>query len=585
MTGCATKRRILPHAENVLSPGVKISADTPNGRVEILAGSGAERVVTMVAIGFHLGCLSRMKKRPNRARAFIFTDHPKFRFPSSNVAAWAVVGAASLYGCYLRSVDLAPDSLWLDDVWVAVLSRAPSLRDFLAHGSSSPPFFNAVVTLCIWLLPGRELAAQIFPFVCANLAIALTAFAAYRVSRRAWAGAAAAVIVACHPAAIEYSARVKQYSSDMLVAAAHVAGFCLLTDRPGVRSLWIYTLAAAGCLLLSTTSLFLVAAFFPFAMAALACRGVAVRHIAAASAAMLTTMVLVFYGVLRPGINAALREYWAPYYLPVDSASAFTRFAQIVLAEWVARILHGFAAGGREYWVVAAGTTVVALGAFSLIITPGRRYYLLANFILLLGILFASATRRFPLGTGRVDLFVVPLIAILVGAGVAFVVHAKYIAARILGAAAVAIFTLLKFPAPRVPAYPIQNSSPLVEMLGREKTADDGLLVNVHGTFALGYYSPWRPRFVADGSLGTGFHILPETTRVYVVGEQPDDPRTSVELAASARPARIFLLAVHPPESFRDKVEGHLAAAGWRLTRREQRPGADLFEFAAEAPR
>ena len=34
--------------------------------------------------------------------------------------------------------------------------------ELLIHGSSSPPLFNAIVTLCIWLLPGRELSAQIF---------------------------------------------------------------------------------------------------------------------------------------------------------------------------------------------------------------------------------------------------------------------------------------------------------------------------------------------------------------------------------------------------------------------------------------
>src|SRR5687768_986428 len=125
----------------------------------------------------------------------------KLRFPSSNATACAVVATAILYGWYLRSVDLGPVSLWLDDAWVAVLSRAPTVHEFLSHGSSSPPLFNAIVTLCIWLLPGREVAAQIFPFACAILGIGLTAFAAYLVSGRAWAAAIAAVIVACHPVA------------------------------------------------------------------------------------------------------------------------------------------------------------------------------------------------------------------------------------------------------------------------------------------------------------------------------------------------------------------------------------------------
>jgi hypothetical protein len=501
-----------------------------------------------------------------------------------DAVAWAVVAAALAYGWYLRSVDLGPGSLWLDDAWVAVLSRAPSIRDFVIHGSSSPPLFNAIVTLCIWLLPDRELSAQIFPFACANLAIVATAFAAYLVTRRAWAGAIAAIVVACHPGAIEYAARVKQYSSDMLVASAHLVGFCLLTDRPSARSLWIYTLAASACLLLSTTSLFVAAAFFPFAVVGLSRRGVGVRHVGGATAVMLAALLLVFYGIVRPGTNSALREFWAPNYLPSDSASAFSRSVQTLLADWIAQCLHGFASAQRESWVVAAGAAIVTIATLSLIVTPGRRTYVLANFGLLVGILLASASRRFPLGTGRVDLFLVPVLAVLVGAGVAVVGQVKQFAPRILWTAAVAGFVLLKFPVPRTPAYPVQVSSPLVAFLGQEKKSDDVLLVNVHGTFALGYYSPWPPSFVADASLGTGFHVVPQTPGVHVIGEQPDDPRNSVARAISAHPARIFLLTVHAPGSLPQEVDRHLANAGWRVMRQRHRPGADLFVYGTDAP-
>jgi hypothetical protein len=505
------------------------------------------------------------------------------RFLSSNAAAWAVVVAAVVYGGYLRSINLAPGSLWLDDAWVAVLSRAPTLREFFIHGSSSPPLFNGMVALCIWVLPGREVAAQIFPFVCANLAIAMTAVAAYLLTRRAWAGALAAVIVACDPAAIEFAGRVKQYSSDMLVVAAHVVAFCVLRDRPSVRSLWIYVLGAGAGLLLSTVSVFVVAALFPFTIVAVARRGVAMRQVVGATAAMAAIMVSVYFGVLRPGINTALREFWAPNYLPAGSVAAFTQSAQVVGAEWLARGLHGFAAGQRQTWVVAAGAIAVVLGAFSLLRTPGRRLYVVANVVLVLGILAASAARRFPLGTGRVDLFLVPLLAILIGAGVAFVGQIKHLVPRILWAAAVAVFVLVKFPVRRAAAYPVQISSPLVTMLGREKAADDVLLLNVHASFALGYYSPWRPSFVADATLGTGFHVIPQTTGVFVIGEQAADPQNAVALAVRTRPARIFLLLVHAADYVGPKVEESLAAAGWKLTRREQTPGAELRVFASEA--
>jgi hypothetical protein len=43
VTGCATMRDVLPTTEYVLSAGMKISAETPNGHVEIRAGNGTER--------------------------------------------------------------------------------------------------------------------------------------------------------------------------------------------------------------------------------------------------------------------------------------------------------------------------------------------------------------------------------------------------------------------------------------------------------------------------------------------------------------------------------------------------------------
>jgi hypothetical protein len=43
-TGCAHNHDLLPSTEYVLTKGMKIVANTPNGRVEIVAGNGTERI-------------------------------------------------------------------------------------------------------------------------------------------------------------------------------------------------------------------------------------------------------------------------------------------------------------------------------------------------------------------------------------------------------------------------------------------------------------------------------------------------------------------------------------------------------------
>ena len=54
--------------------------------------------------------------------------------------------------------------------------------------------------------------------------------------------------------------------------------------------------------------------------------------------------------------------------------------------------------------------------------------------------------------------------------------------------------------------------------------------------------------------------------------------RKAVDWAVGiARPARVFLFAVHAPGTLHKKVEAYLAAEGWTQTRREQARGADLF--------
>ena len=126
-------------------------------------------------------------------------------------------------------------SLWLDEAWVANSVQAPSLAAMFFHTDwlqVNPPLFLLLVrnTVCVVGLSNASLRGV--PLAMGMLAAISMLLAARRVLSPAFAALACALL-ALHPAAIEYSHTLKQYSGELAASAVLLLATILYLQQPG----------------------------------------------------------------------------------------------------------------------------------------------------------------------------------------------------------------------------------------------------------------------------------------------------------------------------------------------------------------
>lgn len=322
------------------------------------------------------------------------------------------------------------------------------MREVLAHGSSSPPLFNLAVVACVRVIDDPELSAELVPFVASLLTIVATAAASWRLTGRTPCAVIAAALVACDPVAIVYAARVKQYSTDGLVTALHLIALHEVATRRSSRALLGYAAFGSAGVLLSSSSSFVAATFFPAALYEVRRREAPPGRLLLASA-WIVAAALAALAWSWP--NQALREFWAGHYLPASPVGFATGLAR-ALARWVASPLQGVGPDDvprpAAAWI---GAGLVALGTVTLASSPASCRVLAPSAALVGALALASACRRFPLGTGRVELFLLPLVALWLAAGLDLDLPPRL---RRLSLALVAGVLALVLPSARQPRYP-----------------------------------------------------------------------------------------------------------------------------------
>lgn len=270
------------------------------------------------------------------------------------LAAIIVGGAVRLWVFTTRG------SLFLDEASLAlnVLARDfGSLATPLDWGQAAPVGFLWIVKALTSVLGTGEWVLRLWPFVAGVATVWLT-WVVGRKTVGATGAAFATVALACSLMAIRYSAEVKPYATDALVALALVWAAIKVDERPEHHVRW-YLLGAAGMagLLLSLPAAFVLAA------AGLALYRSAWLGDEQARSALAANIAvwLVTFGVLwvRTLQDAAggdyLREYWAPVMLDPTAPDFMARLIR-ALASVTATPLHWtgsvpLALGASAIWV------------------------------------------------------------------------------------------------------------------------------------------------------------------------------------------------------------------------------------------
>lgn len=469
-------------------------------------------------------------------------SQPPARARRERALTAAAVALLTIYAIWRRAIDLDPPSLWLDDAWVAVLARLPDLAERVACSSSTPPLFALLVSWSIALLPDPEVGAQVLPFVAGALVVPLTGYVAWSLSGRPVVAIVAALLLAADPLAITYSARVKQYSTDALITVLHLLALQRVRASPSRWAPWLWVGLGAVGVLVSTVSLFVLVCF----VAALVVDRWHDRarrpHVLGAGSALVVVAGVLATTVLARGVNGALEAWWKDHFLPTTSLSGFLTAAGGALGTWVCRPL-----GGRDGAVefAAVGACLVLLGGAGLV-RAGHRAAALGMAALPLLLVCASAVRRFPLGTGRVELFLAPLVALLLALGLLVADTVRAPVWRRAWPPLVCALLAVHLHRPRTPQYPVQEFAPLVAHVSERLGPDDLLVVNDHALFALCYYGPWPVETAEHARFATGFVPVPVGVRLAIVESREDAlPPDFLDAALSSRPRRVHLFLGH----------------------------------------
>ena len=132
-----------------------------------------------------------------------------------------VVGICVL-GLALRLPGLTSGDLWADDAWLAMAARVP-LRE-VSHLTLTTPLLSYFLAGWIRLDPSSSWWAQLPGLLASIAAIYVVWLLAVEIGVGLFARLAVTLMAACSPGAVEYSLRIKEYPSELLIGALLLYG-------------------------------------------------------------------------------------------------------------------------------------------------------------------------------------------------------------------------------------------------------------------------------------------------------------------------------------------------------------------------
>lgn len=329
-----------------------------------------------------------------------------------SVLPWAMV----LAGVLLRFHRYMQNrSLWIDEVVNATNILTKSFSQLLLqpmdYNLTAPRGFWIVERFAVRLLGDGEYALRLFPLVCGVVSLPLFWGVARRYVRFG------AVLVGLSLFALSnqmayFSAQVKQYSSDVLVSILLIwlGAFAVQGDR-SIRQIVLIGVVGAAAIWFSYPAIFILAGIGLTLLLSSLYRWQwkqIVRFVVAFSMWGASFFILYVNSLGAAGNNSILAGQWAGSYMP---------FPPVALADWKWLWDHFLVMFDDPVGLSLTGVAAFAflVGCASLLNQSKLKFLLLL--LPLAFVLAASAVRRYPF-SGRVLLFLAPLVLLIVAEGV-----------------------------------------------------------------------------------------------------------------------------------------------------------------------
>ncbi len=406
----------------------------------------------------------------------------------------AIVGAATFFVHPIHLMLTRP--YWLDEAWVADLTRVPWTR-LPRLSSSTPVGFVALLRL----VPGA--GTQRGRLVVLLLSAGTVGLAYVFVRALAWpsrdrarvAATIAALVTMLAPFALARN-DLKQYTCDGFCALIVLTVAARVDRRDGDRRdgdrrhgdrrapVWWLAAASVAVFPFSSTSVFVSVAAFAgvFASALLRRERRRIIEVAAFGAAAGLALAIYFAAVVSPNTNAALSAYWDHYYLRGSP--------------WHMLVVTWTRLGAIERWIGMPEAVFVVL-VLAGIVTLARLHataIAIAIPVLWIELAVVAKQRRYPYLDLRTSHFLLVTSMVVLAIGVFGILQLVYRANRVVavGAAiALAWMFALNF-LPYVGKLEILSEDVRAQAayVAANMTPHDVILVNDSGSFAFSYYWP-----------------------------------------------------------------------------------------------
>jgi hypothetical protein len=429
-------------------------------------------------------------------------------------AALIVAGAALRIHAYAQNASLSIDE--------AAIARNLAARSFtrifgpLDFAQIAPPGFLALEKLAMTLFGRSEYALRAVPLALGLMSLWLC----WDFARRAvsfWSAVYCLAFVALNPALVAYSVISKQYSGEVAAALLIVWLAARLLGPGSAREAPWLALTGAAAVLFSFTAVFVLAgasvtlaAHSAFARAHPGSRRLgaiagfwAVAAVAGAWLARLN---------LTASDSAYMHWFWAAGFMPFPPRTTAE-------ATWLWSRMKSLFGQTAHYRATSVWVLLAAAGAYSL----ARRTWTTASIVLTPAalVVIASAARLYPFASGRVQLFLLPLLLLVAAEGVGWAWSVACRRVRVVAVlpAAVLMFTAAYATLTEAGSDPREELRPFLEQVTADWRPGDMLYVYYGLGQAFLYYAPRyhiaeRDYVVGTCSRGSGRTYLRELDRL-----------------------------------------------------------------------
>ena len=393
---------------------------------------------------------------------------------------------------------------WLDEAWVATLTKAP-LFQVPRLNASTPVGFIALLKV----VPGSGLQRGRLVVLGFSVLSAVMAFVVVRCLRwkDRWLARSAAVAAGAAVALVPLSLirnDLKQYTGDAFFVLVVLCAASAADRSSDIRAVWTLGVVALISLPFSSTTLFVSVAAFAGLLAAQLLDGRRRQALTTLAVGAVTgiLMALYFVVVVLPRENAHLRNYWRDFYL---TGSPW----YVLRVTWI-RVSHL----DRELAMPRLLFVGLMVAGIVVLARMGERALAVAAPTLWLEMLLLGRARRYPFLDLRTSHFLLVPSVVITVIGAFGALHV--IGRRSVGVAAAGGLALVGiFLAGSIPHIHELNIAPKgprsqTEYLAKQRRPSDVILVNHTASSGFSYYWPHgRIRFF-EANLTKGFRTEAE---------------------------------------------------------------------------